>query len=421
MISLRSARREMAFMVRDRAAMLWLLIAIAASSLAVSNGLAEVSSQRQAIGTLVELDRADRETALAEQSDWGGAAYYSFHLTWNPPSDFAFASLGQRDSTPWAHRVRMLALEGQLHEADTANPEFGLVGRFDFSFVAAFIAPVLVILLLHDLLSSERGQGRYELLSATAADPRALWLTRGAVRWACLTFCLLMPLWAGGVLEGTGWLTLLAASAVVTAYLAFWALIAGWAARRKAEGPVIASGLLVAWACFALILPAAVRVAVEQAVPLPDGAEIILTQREAVNEAWDLPKSATMEAFLERHPEWTAYSEISRPFEWKWYYAFQQVGDERAERLSQAYRDGRARRDAMAGWVAILAPPSLVDRALNALARTDTRADLAYEAAIRDFHRDLRQFYYPRLFRDAPFERRELENLPEFSPWREQG
>ena len=58
-----------------------------------------------------------------------------------------------------------------------------------------------------------------------------------------------------------------------------------------------------------------------------------MLQRESVNDAWDLPKEETMQVFLERHPEWADHAKIERPFEWKWYYAFQQVGDLKTEKI----------------------------------------------------------------------------------------
>lgn len=47
-----------------------------------------------------------------------------------------------------------------------------------------------------------------------------------------------------------------------------------------------------------------------------------------VNDAWDLPKEATMTPFLERHPQWHNTSKVGQDFEWKGYYAFQQIGDQ---------------------------------------------------------------------------------------------
>ena len=108
-------RRELRFMLGEPALRAWLLIALLLSGAAVAAGLYEVSTQRASLVRLLELDRADREAQLARQTEWGSAAYYAFHLTYDPPSPFAFAALGERDTLPLKHRIRMRALEGQIH------------------------------------------------------------------------------------------------------------------------------------------------------------------------------------------------------------------------------------------------------------------------------------------------------------------
>ena len=143
-----SLARESIHLSRDRAFIVWVLLTLALSVLAVAGGLEEVRTQEQTIERLIESDREDRLEALALHDDWGMAAYYSFHLTYDKPSDFAFAALGVRDSEPWKHRVRMLALEGQIYERDAGNPELALIGRFDFAFFAAFVLPVILIVIL---------------------------------------------------------------------------------------------------------------------------------------------------------------------------------------------------------------------------------------------------------------------------------
>jgi ABC-2 type transport system permease protein len=407
-------RREAGFLARDRAVWAWWGVVLVLAALAVASGHHEVASQRATIARLVEADRADRESVQRRQRDWGGAAYHSFHLTADPPSDLAFAALGRRDDTAWKHRIRMLALEGQIHERDAGHPVLALVGRFDFAFLAAFVLPLVLIVLLHDLRAGERVAGRHDLLVATAGQPAALWRGRAVLRAAGVFVAAALPLGAGGLVAGTGAATLAAALAALAAYLASWTLLAAALAAWRRPGEVILAALLGLWLLLAVLLPAALRAGIDRAVPLPAGADIVLMQREAVNDAWDLPKAATMDAFVARHPEWAAYTAVERPFEWKWYYAFQQVGDQRAEALSAAYTEGRRERDLWAGRLAWLAPPVLLERTLQRLARTDLEAALAYEARVRAFHAELRAFYYPRLFRNAPFDRAELDTLPRF-------
>ena len=406
--------REIRFLSSDRAALLWLGIAVLVATLSVVLGLREIASQRTVLNELIEIDRVEREVVEELYRTWGDAAYYTFHLTYDSPSDFAFAALGQRDTSPWKHNIRALALEGQIYETDAENPDFALIGRFDFAFAANLLAPLLLILLLHDLRSAERTAGRYELLSATAAVRGSPWLARAVLRVGALMLCLIVPLWAGGLLAGTGVSDLALASLIVALHIGFWWGVCAIVDRVAWSSPVNLTVLIGAWLALAVIVPAAIKLSVDAAVPLPDGGDILLTQREAVNDAWDLPKSATMEPFIERHPEWADYTEVSQPFEWKWYYAFQQVGDQTVEPLSLAYREGRIRRDRLAGMYAWLSPPALAERALQAIAGTNMTASLAYEQRVRDYHAALRAYYYPRLFRDETFSDASLGQRPEF-------
>lgn len=409
-----AVRREAALLARDGAVWSWWLVVLCLSVLAVSAGWSEVRQQRATIERLIEADRADRMAVLEAQKDWGSAAYSSFHLTFDPPSDFAFAALGRRDDTAWKHRVRMLALEGQIHERDAGHPVLALTGRFDFAFLAAFVLPLVLIVLLHDLRASERRAGRHDLLVATAGHPARLWPLRAGLRAGGVFLCAALPLAVAAGLNGTAATTLLAACALLLVYVLFWTLVCASVAAWQQTGEVILAALVALWILLAAVLPAAGRMAIDRAVPLPSGADIMLTQREAVNDAWDLPKAETMAAFVERHPQWAAYSVLERPFEWKWYYAFQQVGDQRVQALSEAFTAGRQHRDELAGWLAVIAPPVLLERGLQALAGTDLASSLAYEARVRAFHAALRKFYYPKLFYGEPFDPSAFDALPRF-------
>jgi len=409
-------QREFRFLLRDRSFLLWTLLGALLGALAVAGGLAEVAEQRATLQRLVEADRIDRQDAQLQHPDWGGAAYYGFHLTYDPPSDFAFAALGGRDHAPWKHRIRMLALEGQIYERDVGNPALALVGRFDFAFFAAYVVPLLLIVVLHDLQSGERLAGRHALLVSTAREATGLWRQRALLRVALIALGTLGPLLFGCAWSGAPIGVTLAATACFTAYCSFWGLLAFFVAGGRRASEQILAILLGLWLLLAIIGPAVGRLAIDRLVPVPEGADILMIQREAVNDAWDLPKEATMTPFIERHPQWAEFSEVDTPFHWKWYFAFQQVGDQKAEALSEDYRSGRRMRDRLAGWVAWAMPPALLQRAFQRLADTDLRAQLDYEQQVRGFHADLRAFYYARLFPDRPFDASELETLPEFTP-----
>jgi len=394
--------RELKFMFRDKAVWVWLSLAFVFSVAAVSLGLNEVSQQRAEIAELQQLDQIERKATLSDQ----------------------FAAMGQRDVSPWKHRIRMLALEGQIYETDANNPDFALIGRFDFAFIASLIAPLLVILLLFDLRSGEQVAGRLRLIEASAGNAKKLWRTRAGLRIGALAIALCLPVVLVGVISGAGILTLLFCILAVCLYLAFWTVLTLWLTPTTRTGAYNLTIMLGVWLLLCAVLPATLTQAISRSVPLPDGGEIVLTQREAVNDAWDIPKEETYAAFLERHPDWADYTgwDTADGFEWKWYYAFQQVGDQSAEPLSEAYREGQARRDELAKWLSLMSPATLLQRTMERLAGTDMRTAITYEQSVRDFHANLRAWHYPKMFKSDDFNSDwAIGAVPTFDPSMETG
>jgi len=405
---------ELRFLMRDRSCAWIFGWALLLASVAVTLGVYEVHSQRNEIRELRILDEQEQEVILSEKTDWGSLAYYTFHMTYDAPSSFAFAAMGLRDSLPWKHRIRMLALEGQIYESDVVNPDFSLVGRFDYAFLLAVVSPLLVIFLLYDLRSGEKIAGRLELLISTKGSGLGLWFPRVVLRVFGLCLMVWLPLWVGGILSQTSLLILTKASALGGAYLVFWATLCFMIARPNASRGLNLTSLIALWIVLCGILPVLLSEVSAKATPMPSGSEILMTQREAVNDAWDLPKSETFEPFVWKHPELAPYTEVSKGFEWKWYYAFQQVGDQKAERLSRAYRHGRLKRDTLAGQWSFFSPASFVQRAFERWAATDTVAILGYEDQMRAFHQNLRMYYYERLFKGLVFDASDVDNRPQF-------
>jgi ABC-2 type transport system permease protein len=161
-------------------------------------------------------------------------------------------------------------------------------------------------------------------------------------------------------------------------------------------------------------LPTLANVVINAAMPVNQGAEIAMAQREAVNRAWDIPREDTMRRFYARHPEWADSAPLGPAFHYKWYLAFHQNGDESVAGRVQTYRAALARRDTLGralGWVL---PSVGVQALLTRLAHTDLAAQLAYQDRIRAFHRRLRVFYYDYLFRDRPFGKPDFTRVPRY-------
>ncbi|MBJ7437878.1 MAG: DUF3526 domain-containing protein [Sphingopyxis sp.] len=409
-------RHEFRLLVRARFAAAALLLLALLTAASVAAGLAEIRHQRQVIERILPQQATD-VAAIAEWvgkiEDPGSAAYYTFHPTWDSPSSLAFAALGMRDAAPYILRVRALGLEAQLYDGEAFNPELALPGRFDFSFVLVYLAPLFVIALFHDLWSSEREAGRYVMLQALSLGPR-LWWRRSVLRFGFLYAALALPFVVGAMLSGASARPLAQILLLIAAYLAFWAVAAVIFARRGWSSATNAATLAACWLVLTLILPTLSHIVINRAFPIGQGVELTLAQREAVNKAWDIPRETTMARFFASHPEWRDTPPLPPEFHWKWYFAFHQVGDESVADLVRAYREGLEARDSAAhalGWVL---PPVGVQAALTRLADTDLAGQLAYQDRIRVYHEQLRRFYYRYLFNDIPFRAAEFDKAPAF-------
>jgi ABC-2 type transport system permease protein len=399
-------QHELRLFLRQRVAIPALLLLTLLAGAAVLAGLSEVARQKDAIAR-IQPQQAEDVAAIAKwvskEGDAGNAAYYTFHATWDAPSTLAFAAVGQRDVAPYILRVRALGLEGQLYESENYNAELALPGRFDWAFVLTYLAPLFLIVLLHDLKSGEREAGRMGLLSAMARQESALWRRRVMLRLGLLFAALALPFLIGAIISGTSATHIGAVLLMTAAYLIFWMLIAMLIWRWQLSSVANAAALAASWLVLTLILPALAHLAINSAIPVGQGVELTLAQREAVHDGWDKPKDETMQAFFKAHPEWKDTKPVEGGFHWKWYYAFQHVGDMSVADRAAAYRQGLEARDNWTRRTGVMLPAVGVQTLIHRLAQTDLTAQLAYQDRVRAFHERLRGFYYPYVFNEVRF------------------
>ena len=409
--------QELRLLLRARMPAIALALLAALTIAALAAGMAEVARQRAAIAAIPAAQAEDIGAVAAyvdRGKDAGSAAYYGFFPTWDAPAPLAFAALGMRDVSPYILRVRALGLEAQIYDGDVFNPERALPGRFDFAFVLVFVAPLFVIALFHDLMSGEREAGRLRTLDALPRGGRALFRRRTLLRTGLVWAALALPFSIAATYAGVAWPTILLVVGVIAAYLLFWVAAAALVGRLRWSSVANAASLAALWLLLVLVVPTLAHVAINAAVPVAQGAEIALAQREAVNAAWDVPREDTMRRFYARHLEWADSTPLDTAFHYKWYLAFHQNGDESVADRVRAYRTGLQRRDAAGRAIGWVLPSVGVQGLLTHLAGTDLDAQLAYQDRIRAYHRRLRTFFYTYLFRDRPFGRADFAKVPAF-------
>jgi len=403
---------ELLLVLRSRLCVCALLLLLLLSAFAVWSGLHETARERQTIERLALLHEQDMATVTKPNL----AAYLAYYNTWDAPSAAAFLALGMRDVSPYVLRIRgAAALQGQIHEGETFNAELALPGRFDFAFVLIYLAPLFAIALLHDVVSGEQHAGRLRLLLSMPAS-RGLWWRRAALRYVLLLLGLLLPVLLGLLLEGTALLASVQVIWVTAGYLAFWAalclLVAAFGGRSTAN----ATALMALWTLLTLVLPTLANVAMTRLIPVNQGIDLTLNQRHSVHGAWETPREITMQKFYAGHPKWKDSPPLPEGFHMKWYFAFQQVGDESVDNEAEEYRNGLMARQKWSSLLGWLLPGVGAQSVLHRVADTDLLAQLAYEDRIADYHRQIREFYYDFLFFDRPFGMEDFANRPRFTP-----
>lgn len=409
--------QEARLFLRQKLALPALLLMGILAAASVWAGMAEIARQQETIAR-IQPKQAEDVAAIAKwvskDGDAGNAAYYTFHATWDAPSALAFSAIGQRDVAPYILRVRALGLEAQLYESENYNAELALPGRFDWAFVLTYLSPLFVIVLLHDLKSGEREAGRFTLLAAMARDERGLWRRRIVLRIGLLWLALIAPFVLGAVLSGAALGGIALCLLVSAAYFAFWTGLSMWVGLKGWSSVTNAATLAASWLVLTLILPALAHIGINASIPVRQGVELTLEQREKIHGGWDRSKEETMEAFFKAYPEWRDTKAVEGGFHWKWYYAFQHLGDLAAAPQAKAYRRGLEARAEWTARIGVVLPAVGVQTLLHRTAQTDLRAGLAYQDRIRDYHEQLRRFYYPYLFNETQFLEADFEKTPKW-------
>jgi ABC-2 type transport system permease protein len=397
-----------------------LLLLFLLASLSVAAGLAATARQQAVIGRVEAAQQKELASVVKEYGKPGGeagsAAYYTFHLTSDPPSPLAFAALGQRDVQPYVLRVRLLGLQSQLYESETLNPELALPGAFDFAFVLTYLAPLIIIALMHDLVSGEREAGRLRLLVSLPSSGAGVWVRRGVLRYLLVLGALLVPFVIGAGVSGAPVAGTFAMVLTAAFYGAFWVGLSLWVTARGRGSAANGATLVGCWIVLTLLAPALANAVISRALPVAKGIDLTLAQRERVHRAWDIPKEDTLRPFFAKHPEWRDTPPVTGRFHYKWYYAMHEVGDDGVAAEAAEYRQSLRAREAWTARLGWLLPAAAVQTLLHRAADSDLRAHLEYQARIERFHTQLRGYYYPFLFQERPFEKVGFEQMPRYSP-----
>lgn len=448
-------RTEWRLLYRDRTGILTLLLLAVASTYSVWDGQTRLRAHAAAHQALllqeaqVERDAAAKAAASERQLDgkvigsvdryvrhgpthpqWVGRNW-AFRVAAMPPPALGHLTVGKLDVTPVVYRIRTDRLIEEYRQGElTAHPLRLFSGTLDPTTMVLFLIPLLVIALGADLVAGERERGTLDLVRSNPISLPALMLTRIGGRAMVTAIPLLIfgaatlpfvdrqadPAWRGKLAV---WL------AGSVAYLTIWwgaTFLASVRSRTTARAVLVLS---VCWVAALLIVPSAVRLAMDGWSPIPSRAMLIQAQRAATAKADASAAKHVLAKYLASDPALMArygpllpqtdtFGFASGP-----YYLIGEARDYLAETeirpMLDRWESARQRQERMARWLSVLSPAMLAHSMLLDAVGTGDRGLRNFRRVVDTFHDQWRAFFLPRIFDMQIVGPAEYAALPRFS------
>ncbi|MDN5210410.1 DUF3526 domain-containing protein [Fulvivirgaceae bacterium BMA12] len=423
--------------IRNRFQLLMLAAAFAFGIYAIYYGQSEINMQRQTIEAVTALEKKEffeyktsfqeeLSTLEAEQTHdiASRPAYAWFRHGYHailPPHDYASLAIGQRDLFRYYYRLTGMSLHYQLFENELANPVNLMTGNFDLSFILIYLFPLLIIAFCYSLFSAERENGTLALLQIQSVTIRKIILVRLAFYFTVVTGLALLissiglltsgnPLAEQNRLPAVAWIT------GVLAYCIFWfALMFLIVSFRKNSSfnAIVAAGC---WLVFLIVVPALLNVLVTTKFPLSSTTLAGLMRRTSLeNENDEEEAREVIMEFLEHKPKLAGSdSLLNNDLLSKAYAAFTSLKDLNSKEEVDSYTAQVIRRNEWSSRFYWLSPAVNMQNLHAQMVKTDLRTFLRFHEALANFHGDITDFYFSRLFWNKPILREDYSHLPVF-------
>ena len=416
-------RYEWKALIRNRFQLGILMVTLVLGGYAVYYGQAEIDAQRQvirAVQTLEEDEFSSYQASFTEEmktleqeqthdiASRPAYAWYrhGYHAIL-PPHDYASLAIGQRDLFRYYYRLTGMSLHYQLFENELANPVNLMAGNFDLCFVLVYLFPLLIIAFCYALFSAEQENGTLALLRIQSVSIRKIMLVRlafyfGLITSLALLISLIGLLTSGNPLRSENQLPAMAWLTGVVVYCAFWFGLLFLIISFRKSSSFNAMTAAAAWLLFLVVIPAVLNVIVATQYPLNSAMLAGLTRRTGLENENDEEESrVVIGEFLAHRPELAGSDSLIKNDRLaKAYAAFTSLKDINNQQEVDRYNAQVAQRN---GWTARfhwLSPAVNMQEVLAHTTETDINTFLRFQDALADFHGQITDFYFTRLFWD---------------------
>jgi ABC-2 type transport system permease protein len=339
-----------------------------------------------------------------ENKEMGLLLYYLKFGLVNELPNLAGLSIGQRDINPSIMNVTIRNLEEQKYNTELHNPMYQLLGNFDFSFVLIYFFPLVIISFCFNLLSDEKENGTWKLLSVQAVYPFKIIFYKIAIRFVVVQALLAVVLASAKFFMAIPFnAAFIAFSLMAIMYVTFWFSLNWFIISLQRESNYNALALLILWIVLTIVAPATTNAIITHSYPNKEAFQTVIENRDGYHKKWDIDKQATIGKFMKHYPQFSKFTHPDgNDFSWLWYYAMQQMGDDEVQQYTQGLKAKLASREQMGRTIGYFFPTIHTQLTLNQLAYSDLGNQLRFWEAVAHFHEQKRLHFYPKIFADAP-------------------
>lgn len=340
-----------------------------------------------------------------DPTDLAGFSRYQLRQhAYKPVLPLAALAVGVSDLAPSRWPVKLDTLFGVEPVYDFEPPRSLALGRFDLGFAVVTVLPIAVIALAGLLGTFERDRGMLRLIAAQTTSPLA-WLSARVLALAAwllpaAMLALSLALLVGGADLAAAWPEWLAALLLVAAYALFWLALAFFVLSAWPGAAAAIGSLLSLWLALAVALPMLAKFAADLWLPPPPRVLYVDAQRRSDAAIAD-ERDALVSAALAARPDLAAQANRAASLD----YATRQtllvpIAEARMAPWQARISEHRAASEVLSALVGYLAPPLGLEAALSTLSGNDMARHRRYEAQVRAYQVELRDFFWPRIQRE---------------------
>lgn len=390
--------------IRSKVAIVGLSFLLLAGLTGILIGKAFIVKQQNKVAATASYQQKHiAKTVQFENKEMGLLLYYLRFAYVNQLQPLTGLSIGQRDVNLGIQQITIRTLEEKKYDSDLNNPAALQMGNLDFSFVLIYLFPLLIITFAYNLLSEEKEEQTWQLLTIQSNKPTKIIFQKLSIRFVFVVSTLLVLLAAAAFILNMPFNAAFIATILLSLlYVIFWFTLCAWIISWQKNSSINAVSLLSIWLLLTVIAPAVINNFILTKYSVPEALHTAVANRDGYHRKWDESKESTMLKFYAHYPQYKKYTLSNKEFSWLWYYAMQQMGDDDAAEHSMAMKQKLLQRESTSTMFGYFLPTLHTQLQLNILAHSSLQNQLQFLDSTTAFHEKKRLYFYPKIFEDTP-------------------